>query len=147
MQTGRLRGAKLQRYVAADCWRGVHAPERSISALRAAKSARRRVVLYLGSGYEICADVFVAMHVSVVPGRLAVLRRAGSLRCGTTDAAPRGRRELTQNRSYTPYASAQKRTPSSNEKKTGTRWRPPRNTLASVSSRFLRIYVSFDHLS
>ena len=89
MQTGRLRGAKLQRYVAADCWRGVHAPERSISALRAAKSARRRVVLYLGSGYEICADVFVAMHVSVVPGRLAVLRRAGSLPLWDTDAAPR----------------------------------------------------------
>ena len=66
-----------------------------------------------------------------------------------TDAAPRGRgrRGLTQNRFYTPYASAQKRTPSSNDEKTGNRWRPPLNTLASVSSRFFKIYVSFDHLS
>ena len=66
---------------------------------------------------------------------------------GYTDAAPRGRRGLTQNKSYTPYASAQKRTPSSKEEKTGNRWRPPLNTLASVSSRFFKIYVSFDHRS
>ena len=64
-----------------------------------------------------------------------------------TDTPRPDGRGLTQNISYTPYASAQKRTPSSKEEKTGNRWRPPLNTLASVSSRFFNIYVSFDQRS
>ena len=145
MQTGRLRGAKPQRYVAADIWRAVHYPSvrYRLRAPQKCSSQSRGWVRVMKSA----RTVFVVRHVSVVPGRLAVLRRAGSLRCGTTDAAPRGRRELTQNRSYTPYASAQKRTPSSNEENTGNRWRPPRKTFPKVSSRFFKIYVSFDHLS
>ena len=66
---------------------------------------------------------------------------------GYTDTREAAGRGLTQNRPYTPYASAQKRTPSSNEEKTGHRWRPPRNTFPKVSSRFLTMYVSFDPLS
>ena len=43
MQTGRLRGAKLQRYVAADIWRAVHVPERSYPPARRKKCSSQSI--------------------------------------------------------------------------------------------------------
>ena len=143
--TGKLCAAlRCSEGFAADCWQSVHVPERSISPRAPQKCSSHECfsVRVMKS-----ARTYSSPHRSAVPGRPALLRGAGSLRCGSTDTPRPGGRGLTQNRSYTPYASAQKRTPSSNEENTGNRWRPPRKTFPKVSSRFFKIYVSFDHLS
>ena len=146
VQTGRrmlLRGRRLQRYVAADCWRAVRVPDRLISTRAPQKVLVAEPLFPFGVMKSARMVVSLGTYASSRHVWLSCEEQAPSA-LGYTDARGRG---LTQNRSYTPYASAQKRTPSSKEAKTGNRWRPPRNTFPKVSSRFLTMYVSFDHLS